>query len=170
MADKCKAYKLTAIGTIHNESREEKSNTPFWLDHPLDLTLPDSYLWQSERPSYDNLRIYQFQPDNVGTPYRPLMNIDFGGPNGEWLDSLVSMEVHVSSEFSPILGMTFNYTDKTLQFGKCSSDRKLTFSVNGPGGERITEVVGSTTGNSDASCIYGLTVCISPLPGLDFQC
>ncbi|KAE8165221.1 hypothetical protein BDV40DRAFT_259020 [Aspergillus tamarii] len=152
------AYKLTAIGTIHNESREEKSNTPFWLDHPLDLTLPDSYLWQSERPSYDNLRIYQFQPDNVGTPYRPLMNIDFGGPNGEWLDSLVSMEVHVSSEFSPILGMTFNYTDKTLQFGKCSSDRKLTFSVNGPGGERITEVVGSTTGNSDASCIYGLTV------------
>ncbi|GAB1210321.1 hypothetical protein APSETT445_009112 [Aspergillus pseudonomiae] len=127
-------------------------------DYPLDLTLPDSYLWQSKLSSYDNLRIYQFQPDNAGIPYRPLLNIDFGGPDGKWLDSLISMEVHVSSEFSPILGMTFNYTDKTLRFGTCTSGEALTFSVDGPGGERIIDVVGRTTGPSDSSTIYGLRV------------
>ncbi|KAF5863926.1 hypothetical protein ETB97_009033 [Aspergillus alliaceus] len=152
------AYKLTAIGTIHDEARDDTSSNPFYHDYPLDLTLPDSYLWQSQRPSYDNLRIYQFQPDNEGTPYRPLMNIDFGGPDGKWLDSLIGMEVHVSSEISPIIGMTFNYTDKSLPFGTDASGETLTFQIDGPGGERITDVVGRITGSSDSSCIYGLTV------------
>ncbi|OGM47235.1 hypothetical protein ABOM_003928 [Aspergillus bombycis] len=146
-------YKLTALGTIHDEARADTSNDPFWRDYPLDLTLPNSYLWQSKRPSYDTLQIYQFQPDNVGPPYRPLMNIDFGGPGGEWLGSLISMEVHVSSESSPILGMTFNYTDKALRFG----------------GERIIDVVGSTTGHSDSSTIYGLKVTTSLSREIEFQ-
>ncbi|KAK6815297.1 hypothetical protein RU639_008693 [Aspergillus parasiticus] len=163
------AHKITAIGTIHNESREERASKPFWLDYPLDLTLPSSYLWQSERPSYNNLRIYQFQTENVGTPYRPLMNIDFGGHNGEWLDSLLGMEVHVSSEFSPILGMTFNYSDKTLRFGECTSDKKLTFAIDGPGGERIADVVGSTISNTDASCIYGFRVTTNRNREIEFQ-
>ncbi|KAE8151706.1 hypothetical protein BDV25DRAFT_171265 [Aspergillus avenaceus] len=152
------AYKLTAIGTVHDEKLDDMADNSFWRDYPLDLTLPDSYLWQSARPSYENLRIYQFQPDSVGTNYRPLINIDFGGPDGKWLESLVSMEVHVSNELSPIVGMSFKYTDKTLQFGICTSEKATSFPIDGPGGERITDVLAYTTGAIDCSSIYGLQV------------
>ncbi|KAE8378056.1 hypothetical protein BDV26DRAFT_262432 [Aspergillus bertholletiae] len=164
------AYKLTALGTIHDESRDDtSSSSPFYQDYPLDLTLPDSYLWQSNRPNRENLRLFQFQTDNIGTPYRPLMNIDFGGPDGKWLDSLISMEVYVSSYFSPILGMAFNYTDKRSQFGTCTSGTKMTYGIDGPGGERITDIVGWTTGFNDSSCIYSLTAITNRNREMEFE-
>ncbi|KAF7594153.1 hypothetical protein BBP40_010002 [Aspergillus hancockii] len=153
------AYKLTAIGIAFDEPEDEKPSDGM-IAQPTraDFTLPISYLWKPQQPNYRSLRVYQFQPDIEAVPYRPWTNIDFGGPDGVWLSSLTSMEVHVSSEWSPINKIIFHYTDRALQFGTGAPGDTLTFNIDGPGGERITQIEAYTVGFREASVICTLKI------------
>lgn len=71
--------------------------------------------------------------------FRPLLNIDFGGLQGELLPRLQNVTAYRGWDSSCIVGLEFTYNDRKEMFGL---QTELSFSTNidGPGGERIIDV------------------------------
>lgn len=98
---------------------------------------PLSYLWIPDFPEYDDLFVDSIQPARA--PTFAVANVDFGGPNGEYLNSLTRITLHKVSNEVPIIGMEFFYTNRSLKFG-VGGETELSFTIDGPGGERIVDV------------------------------
>ncbi|KAL2822775.1 hypothetical protein BDW59DRAFT_149120 [Aspergillus cavernicola] len=73
--------------------------------------------------------------------FNPVLNLDFGGPNGERLPRLTRIVTHMLNKLAPIVGLTFYLNDQSyIHFGQQGSMEVSSF-VDGPGGEFISSVI-----------------------------
>ncbi|KAI9154959.1 F-box domain-containing protein [Paramyrothecium foliicola] len=114
--------------------------------------LRESGIWYPSVPGPGlNLNEGSFpQRDFHMTGYRPLVWNHFGGHKGEYLQSLISIAVHVGGGSCP--SIDFEYNDpripqeyRTLGRHKCDMEspgceKPWKFSIDGPGGERVNQV------------------------------
>lgn len=113
-------------------------------EHATDHNLPNlsiaSHLWIPCIPPYKGLIVTAPQPLDVELPFDPLVNIDFGGECGIRLDYLTRMVAHMRTSSYPIIGLDFHYEHGYVDRFGCSGDSQISFFIDGPGGERISEV------------------------------
>lgn len=96
------------------------------------------------------------EPFKYRRVFDPLVNVDFGGPQGILLPFLTRIVVHMLAETCPIVGMDFFYTDRCMRFGSGGAT-ELSFFLDGPAGERITAV--EVTAEEPEFGVRGLQVC-----------
>ncbi|KAI9933742.1 hypothetical protein MW887_004814 [Aspergillus wentii] len=164
-------YKLNVIGTAWAEKAEDiidETNRNPQVQTDVEtlrrqmrgphMYRPESHLWATEQPAHEHLFLGDLQPSSANMTFQPLFDIDFGGKNGEKLERLTEMVVHMSSD-GRIIGMTFYDTDRVM--AAHSPGRHggihLAFLIDGPGGERITQAVAATD-NLFADYFQGLRV------------
>lgn len=78
----------------------------------------------------------------------PLVNIDFGGADGQLLCCLVRISIIFRLDWGCIMGMEFHYNNNqpSRLYGRTGGVEK-TFPIDGPGGERIIRIdVGDDVG------------------------
>lgn len=100
-----------------------------------------SYLWIPRAPTNTRLTLSSLSPDHIRVPllpFEPLVDIDFGGLQGERLGSLTRIVAHMVAKSQPITGLEFFYLDGSIMFG-CRGHCEISFLIDGPGGERITD-------------------------------
>lgn len=88
-----------------------------------------------------------------------LLNLDFGGPNGERLGKLTRIVMHVHNRLSPFVGATFYFNDETfIHFGRQGLMEISSF-IDGPGGELISSVMVEKSVENDrvVSCLVSLS-------------
>lgn len=77
-----------------------------------------SHLWEPEIPDYDGGRLSCFRPrelvDQPGT-FRPLINVDFGGPGGVLLSRLARITVYLGDR-ADIVGIDFFYEKSNRKY------------------------------------------------------
>ena len=122
-----------------------------------------SHLWQPEIPSYDGARLSCFKPSELNDQpitFRPLINVDFGGPAGVLLSRLTRITVYLGED-ADIVGIDFFYErsngkyfssigqgTRDLKAAECrsygcvhgSSVVQIANFIAGPQGERIVQV------------------------------
>lgn len=107
------------------------------------------------KPEYHNLSIASLTPQ-IPDRTQPLTIFDFGGPDGKMLASLTRIAVRMFD--CTITGMEFSYKDQASSMVGSSGNAELSFVIDGPGGERVTNVKIITNDKfKDAVC--GLNVC-----------
>ncbi|KAK2759508.1 hypothetical protein FQN54_002987 [Arachnomyces sp. PD_36] len=129
-------YKVVSLELVHPTteigSAQNKQIKETCLLHDQYM----SYIWTPTIPKYHNLFL---SPLKISKPARSdaLFNFDFGGPRGEMLASLTRIVLHMS--FRWITGMELFYDDReSIMIGNPGAE--LSFVIDGPGGERITDV------------------------------
>ncbi|KAJ0425254.1 hypothetical protein BJY00DRAFT_204588 [Aspergillus carlsbadensis] len=131
------AFKIIALGVAEPNS--------------TDLEIFNGYasqpLWT---PSYPRETVSLVpMPELESSGFDPILNVDFGGPNGERLPRLTRIVARMLGRADPIVGLTFYFCDHTSDhFGRHGSMEVSSF-IDGPGGERISSVIVET---STADC------------------
>ncbi|KAK2789239.1 hypothetical protein FQN52_006331 [Onygenales sp. PD_12] len=99
----------------------------------------ESYLWVPEVPRDRDIILGSLEPKldhRVPVNFEPRFDIYFGGPKGLLLSHLTRVVVHMLCDDCLIIGMTFYYTDHSVNFGS-SGETEIPFLIDGPNGERI---------------------------------
>ena len=100
-------------------------------------------LWAPFRPGGSNTR-YRL-PYAIGSKlghFRPTVNIEFGGYKGRLLGQLTQIHVYTFKRRTGVVGLAFEYADGSERiFGSPKDRPRLSHAIDGPGGERVTEVV-----------------------------
>lgn len=122
-----------------------------------------SLLWYPEYPSHQDITLSSIMPSVPLNSFNPLINMDFGGPGGVWLESLTGLVGHMSTNSSPV-GLEFVYSDSSVLFG-LEGSVKITALINGPAGERIDSIYVITSKRSQ-DIMVGLRVSFSPNPDI----
>lgn len=131
------ATKLTALGFIE---ADRDSGPPQGLDglHLNEQVTVENTLWTPSIP-WHNTSIQVFPTPSTSGKYQPLLNVDFGGPDGSQLSSLTRIVAHMGRLPYLIAGFEIFYS----QFeSKLYGNRALverSFIVDGVNGERIDE-------------------------------
>lgn len=82
--------------------------------------------------------------------------MNFGGARGEKLEKLTRIVVHMGDPKAAFLGVAFDYDGDVSLFGR-QGETELSFLIDGPKGERISEV--TTTQAPNSMGIRSLHVC-----------
>lgn len=82
--------------------------------------------------------------------------MNFGGAHGEKLEKLTRIVVHMGDPKAAFLGVAFDYDGDVSLFGR-QGETELSFLIDGPKGERISEV--TTTQAPNSMGIRSLHVC-----------
>ncbi|KAJ5569594.1 uncharacterized protein N7459_009024 [Penicillium hispanicum] len=116
---------------------------PSLKDHSqdvIDLSRVRSYLWTPCVPSHENLRLSALLPSQPFRSFEPLINIDFGGPRGQLLQTLTRLVFYMASGPLPLVGIEAFYSDGTSRNFGAKDGREISFFVNGPKGERVNRI------------------------------
>ncbi|PKY08597.1 hypothetical protein P168DRAFT_323700 [Aspergillus campestris IBT 28561] len=105
-----------------------------------DLSRVYSHLWTPPPPGHENLTIGTILPRQPSQAFEPLINIDFGGPQGVLLGSLTRLAFHMASRPYPLMGIEVSYSDGRYMLFGSRSGCVLSVFVNGPEGERINHI------------------------------
>lgn len=115
-----------------------------------------SNLWAPEVPVYNGLVFSSLEPPQIISTFEPLINVDFGGLRGMLLPYLTRIVIYMVSDHRPIIGIGFFYTNRSIRFGD-TNGVQLSFLINGPEGERISDI--SITVDDPPDRICSLEVC-----------
>lgn len=118
-----------------------------------------SHIWKPTNLTHDNLSISTLVPHQPERS-QPLTNFDFGGPNGKMLASLTRIVVRML--FRAIIGMEFFYKDQASLMIGTGGNAELSFVIDGPGGERVTDVEIMTNNLKDDVRGLKVWICTSP--------
>lgn len=132
-----KVYKIVALSLVQRATMTLSDDHDALFDSTSDLI--QSHLWTPRIPIYAGLVLSSLEPQQTGSTFEPLINIDFGGLRGKLLSSLTRMVIYMVGDYSPIIGVRFFYTDKSVEFGN-SGGVALSFLIDGPNGERISDI------------------------------
>ncbi|KAL5356595.1 hypothetical protein BJX96DRAFT_171757 [Aspergillus floccosus] len=127
-------YKIVSIGITY------KGKTRHYPTCPPLLTVA-SCLWLPDVPRRKHVFLNGLKPKTAPRGLLAQLDIDFGGPQGSLLGLLTRMVVYVSTSPCPITGMVFFYTDGSTRSFGIRGQSEISFYVDGPGGERILEVI-----------------------------
>jgi hypothetical protein len=128
-----KHYKIVSIGITY------EGKTRHFLHCPPVLTVA-STLWVPDVPRHKRI-FSELTPNHLPRSTFALLDIDFGGLQGSLLGLLTRMVVFVSTSPCPIAGMEFFYTDGSTRSFGMRGQSEISFYLDGPGGERISEVI-----------------------------
>lgn len=156
-------FKIVSLGLGQLIDHPEPSLNVFSGD-AMDSPNVNTRLWTPYPPMYEDVRVSPLLPSEPSTTFEPLSNIDFGGPKGMHLGSVTRLAFHMESFPHPLIGMEiFYYDGKSMLFGS-SSGCMISLFVNGPRGERVTELsVLEDNRDSPAMGLGGLKVCFTNL-------
>ncbi|KAF9892815.1 hypothetical protein FE257_000404 [Aspergillus nanangensis] len=131
------AYKIVALALVRPATT---TSNGIWLSSESNpnARLIRSTLWKPSIPKHPNWEVSPSFLPWASQSQEPLINMDFGGPGGNLLGSLIGMTVHIKAGYN-IVGITYEYSDRAVTFG-CAAGVGLSFFIDGPGGERITVV------------------------------
>jgi hypothetical protein len=139
-----------------------KPSNPSWLtrfdraDHhhwtPRPPKLQHSVQLAKHSKDGDNSDDLFAMHSKYGENYDHLLEVCFGGSNGELLKSLTEITLVLGKEFqrARIAGLRFTYCDGTKLCRGSQRGVIQTFFIDGPGGERISKV--SVTQERQATC------------------
>ncbi|EAU31454.1 predicted protein [Aspergillus terreus NIH2624] len=128
-----KHYKIVSIGITY------EGKTRHFPHCPPVLTVA-STLWVPDVPRHKRI-FSELTPNHLPRSTFALLDIDFGGLQGSLLGLLTRMVVFVSTSPCPIAGMEFFYTDGSTRSFGMRGQSEISFYLDGPGGERISEVI-----------------------------
>lgn len=131
-------YKIISLGLgkVTNDLEIPKSPS----QHVMDSSRAQSHLWTPYPPGHEELRISILLPSGPSRPFRPLTNIDFGGPKGLLLTSLARLTFYMASTPHLFIGIEISYSNgRSVLFGS-SDGCGLSFFIDGSNGERINRI------------------------------
>ncbi|KAL4876688.1 hypothetical protein BJY04DRAFT_199618 [Aspergillus karnatakaensis] len=112
---------------------------------PQDKSDPETCLWKPYRPAHNPLH---FSLSFANRPIRlsgPMQNVDFGGPRGVLLNTLVRIVFYMDRN-TPYTGIESFYKDGVSRLFGYKRGCEISFLIDGPIGERITQVRLLTSG------------------------
>ncbi|RAK84621.1 hypothetical protein BO79DRAFT_202256 [Aspergillus costaricaensis CBS 115574] len=99
-----------------------------------------SQLWIPHAPMHEGLLVSLLLPSGSPRAFEPLSNIDFGGPGGRCLMSLIRLDFHMTSYPHPLIGIGYHYADGKSVFFGSTGGCAISIPINGPSGERISGI------------------------------
>ncbi|KAL4811071.1 hypothetical protein BDV18DRAFT_5054 [Aspergillus unguis] len=124
------AFKIIALGIIETDGPIQN------LAHCL-VSQP---LWTPAYPRETaTIRAAQLSTSH-NNKFRPILNLDFGGLNGEGLAGLTRIVAHVSENSAPFVGFTFYFVDQSYIHYGLQGSVQVSGLIDGPGGELISSV------------------------------
>lgn len=89
---------------------------------------------------HEGLLVSLLLPSEPPRAFEPLSNIDFGGPGGRCLMSLIRLDFHMTSYPHPLIGIGYHYADGKSVFFGSTGGCAISIPINGPSGERISGI------------------------------
>lgn len=130
-----------------------------WSDGIIIDRLDPQPLWT---PSYPRETVALIPKPKEYHSFGPILNLDFGGPNGERLGKLTRIVMHLHSRLSPFVGVTFYFNDDTcIHFGRQGAMEISSF-IDGPGGELISSVMVEKSMGTDRVVSYWVSLSSKP--------
>ncbi|PYH74879.1 F-box protein [Aspergillus vadensis CBS 113365] len=122
-----------------------------------------SQLWIPHAPMHEGLLVSLLLPSEPPRAFEPLSNIDFGGPGGRCLMSLIRLDFHMTSYPHPLIGIGYHYADGKSVFFGSTGGCAISIPINGPSGERISgiSIVEDNRDFYHSEGLGGLQVCLS---------
>ena len=116
---------------------------------PISRGLTPQPLWTPHYPGKVSL-ILRPDPPKYQT-FNPILNINFGGTDGERLHHLTRIVAHMEDPNSAFVGFAFEFNWGTSLFGR-QGRTEVSFLIDAFGGERISEFT-----YEQASTTYGIS-------------
>ncbi|KAL3469477.1 hypothetical protein BJX99DRAFT_265147 [Aspergillus californicus] len=99
-----------------------------------------SRLWMPHPPVNKGLMLTDLLPCRRYRAFEPLTNIDFGGPKGLRLGTLIRLVVYMVKGTCPLIGMEAFYSNGTSTLFGSNLGCGLSLFLSGPKGERINRI------------------------------
>ncbi|KAL3456632.1 hypothetical protein BJX64DRAFT_296528 [Aspergillus heterothallicus] len=129
------------IGTLQSlpPASKEHPSSQFAM-HVPHMPSVQSQLWAPHPPEHDDLRISLRYPITPPRAFEPLLNIDFGGQNGQLLGNLTRLVFHMVALTLPLIGIELCYSDGGSTLFGSRGGCAISLFLDGVGGERINRV------------------------------
>ncbi|KAL4812917.1 hypothetical protein BDW67DRAFT_188152 [Aspergillus spinulosporus] len=124
-----KSFKVVALGVAVSNSKP-----------PPPVSRVHSHLWMSAVPHHEGVDFSTLLPPQSALPFAPVINIDFGAPQGQGLAELTRLVFCMGSGPNPMRGVKAIYVNGVSRLFGSGNGAELSFCIDGPNGERLTKI------------------------------